>query len=106
MQFQACDIATIDNGLLPSPLHIDLHNPYGSHNRNMIIHQYAGQHLTNIPGTLDGVETILYRRVYWRASENIMVEMTEMYPLPGRTWCNFYNIDTWSGWTHITPQSN
>lgn len=38
-------------------------------------------------------------------SEHIMAKITEMYPLCGRQYFNFYNHGSWVGWTVITPAS-
>lgn len=50
----------------------------------------------------DGMPTsgsfVAYRRVYWFAPTHILVVIIEAYPIPGRTWANFYNTTTWSGW--------
>lgn len=38
-------------------------------------------------------------------SEHIMAKITEMYPLCGRQYFNFYNHGYWDGWTVIAPAS-
>lgn len=38
-------------------------------------------------------------------SEHIMAKITEMHPLCGRQYYNFYNHGVWVGWTVITPDS-
>lgn len=38
-------------------------------------------------------------------SEHIMAKITEMHPLCGRQYFNFYNHGSWVGWTVITPAS-
>ena len=37
-------------------------------------------------------------------SEHIMAKITEMHPLCGRQYFNFYNHGTWQGWKSITPE--
>lgn len=49
-----------------------------------------------------------FREVYVKngdtGSEHIMAKITEMYPLCGRQYYNFYNHGSWVGWTVITPE--
>ena len=58
----------------------------------------------NIPTTLQGKLWVGYRQVYRRSSVNILIRIIEMYPIPGRTWNNFYNNGAWTGWKSISPQ--
>ena len=48
-----------------------------------------------------------FREVYVKqgttGSEHIMAKITEMYPLCGRQYFNFYNYGSWVGWTVTTP---
>ena len=49
-----------------------------------------------------------FREVYVKqgtpGTEHIMAKVTEMYPLCGRQYFNFYNHGTWQGWKSITPE--
>lgn len=57
-----------------------------------------------IPTSMQGKLWIGYRIVMKRNSIHILVEIHELYPVPGRIWSNFYNNGTWNGWRTITPQ--
>lgn len=50
-----------------------------------------------------------FREVYVKqgtpGTEHIMAKITEMYPLCGRQYFNFYNHGSWVGWTVIAPAS-
>ena len=60
---------------------------------------------SNIPTALNSVTgaVIGIREVYYRASTQILVKVTEMWPTPGRQHFNFYNNNSWSGWKTLTP---
>ena len=49
-----------------------------------------------------------FREVYAKqailGSEHIMLKITEMYPVCGRQYFNFYNYGSWVGWSAITPE--
>lgn len=48
-----------------------------------------------------GVRQIILRNtVYPYHCLNIIYEA---FPIQGRIWTNFYNVDTWSGWKSVTP---
>ena len=60
---------------------------------------------SNIPTALNSVtgSVIGEREVKYRTDKHILVQVTEMYPVQGRTHSNFYNNGSWSGWKSLTP---
>ena len=50
-----------------------------------------------------------FREVYVKQGdsgrEHILAKITEMYPVCGRQYFNFYNYGSWGGWSVITPNS-
>lgn len=60
---------------------------------------------SNCPSEFVDKSWIGYRIVYVPNNTHYLVMITEVYPVPGRIWTNYYNKDTakWSGWKTITP---
>ena len=50
-----------------------------------------------------------FREVYVKQGdsekEHIMLKITEMYPVCGRQYFNFYNYGSWVGWSVTTPDA-
>lgn len=88
-------------------LYVDLDNPNGSHNQTSYFGLEPGDSgwVKIPPGINRNDSWIGIRYVLWRNPKHIMVEIHEMYPIPGKLWFNFYNYGNWSGWRHITPQA-
>ena len=60
---------------------------------------------TGIPSSMPKSGVIMgYREVYRRSSDNILIKITEMIPVPGKQYYCFYNAGSWSAWKTITPQ--
>ncbi len=60
----------------------------------------------NAPSQLAEGTWIGFRRVLVPNSVHFLVEITELLPVPGRIWTNYYRKDlsTWGGWKSISPQ--
>lgn len=60
----------------------------------------------NIPTTFPENGVILgYREVFFMdASPHALIKVTELFPVAGRQHFAFYNINSWSGWTALTPE--
>ena len=59
----------------------------------------------NMPSELYDSAWIGYRQVFVPNKTHFLVVVTELLPIPGRIWSNYYRYDaeTWNGWKHITP---
>lgn len=56
------------------------------------------------PPELSNKAWIGYRQVFVPNSIHYLVQITEVYPVPGRIWTRYYNPDSsWSDWKSITP---
>lgn len=53
-------------------------------------------------GTILGMRNI-YAMNVGAGSENILLEIIEMYPVPGRKYYRFLNYGSWESWTTIKP---
>lgn len=84
-------------------LNISLKERFNALNRCHYFRQSNGTEFEGCPPILKGKEFIGYREVYWYSTINVMVQLREFYPTPGRVWMNFYNNGTWTGWKSITP---
>lgn len=84
-------------------LNISLKERFNALNRCHYFRQPNGTEFEGCPPILKGKEFIGYREVYWYSTINVMVQLREFYPTPGRVWMNFYNNGTWTGWKSITP---
>lgn len=84
-------------------LNISLKERFNAINRCHYFRQPNGTEFEGCPSVLKGKEFIGYRDIYWYSPINVMVQLKEFYPTPGRVWVNFYNSGTWTGWKSITP---
>jgi hypothetical protein len=75
------DFLLIDNTIL------------GAANRTIAFVATSSAKNAPVSGTFLGV-----RKVYMISPDHFLVEIAEAYPNPSRTWRNFYNISSWSGW--------
>ena len=82
---------------------IGLNDRFSEVNRCHYFRQPNGTEFKGCPSVLKGKEFIGYRDIYWYSTINVMVQLREFYPIPGRVWANFYNSGTWTGWKSITP---
>jgi len=58
----------------------------------------------NIPNGMPTSGTVVgYREVLYRNSTHILIKITELHPVCGKQYYNFYNNGSWSGWKNITP---
>lgn len=86
-------------------LYVTPDNKYGPSNKTIFFRQEPGVEIADCPEILKSKEFIGQREVFWYGSINIMVRITEFYPIEGRIWTKFYNNGTWSKeWKSITPQ--
>ena len=83
-------------------LNISLKERFNAINRCHYFRQPNGTEFEGCPSVLKGEEFIGYREIYWYSPINVMVQLREFYPIPGRVWANFYNNGTWTGWKSIT----
>ena len=81
-------------------LHIDLTNKFSAVNLRLSIYHPPGHVVTNSPIPND-TEYLVYREVFYHNSNAVLVKLTQAYPETGKTWINFYNGKTWSGWKVI-----
>ena len=59
----------------------------------------------NIPPQMPQSNTVIGCREVLRKSDiHVLIKITEMYPMAGRQYYNFYNVGNWDGWKVITPQ--
>ena len=58
---------------------------------------------SGMPVQMIGTTWLGVRDVYIQDDCHYFVKITEFYPVAGRIWTTFYNIDTWSGWKSHTP---
>ena len=84
-------------------LNISLKERFNAINRCHYFRQPNGTEFEGCPSVLKGKEFIGYRDIYWYSPINVMVQLKEFYPTPGRVWVNFYNSGTWTGWKSTTP---
>lgn len=84
-------------------LTISLQDRFNALNKCHYFRQPSGTEFKMCPPVLKGKEFIGYREVYWYAATNIMIQLKEFHPIPGRVWSNFYNSGTWTGWKSISP---
>lgn len=84
-------------------LTISLQDRFNTLNKCHYFRQPGGTEFKTCPSALKGKEFIGYREVYWYAATNVMVQLKEFHPIPGRVWSNFYNSGTWTGWKSISP---
>ena len=84
-------------------LNISLKERFNAINRCHYFRQPNGTEFEGCPSVLKGKEFMGYRDIYWYSPINVMVQLKEFYPTPGRVWVNFYNSGTWTGWKSITP---
>lgn len=84
-------------------LNISLKERFNAINRCHYFRQPNGTEFEGCPSVLKGKEFIGYREIYWYSPINVMVQLNEFYPTPGRVWVNFYNSGTWTGWKSVTP---
>lgn len=84
-------------------LNISLKDRFNAVNRCHYFRQPNGTEFEGCPSVLKGKEFIGYREIYWYSPINVMVQLREFYPMPGRVWTNFHNNGTWTGWKSITP---
>lgn len=93
------------DSIIKSALYVDLNNKYGEFNRKYILSQASsGTKFSDLPTSISNIQCILMRDVYWISSVNILVRMTEYFPVVGRTWYNQYNSGVWTGWVFLNPQ--
>ena len=57
----------------------------------------------NKPSQMPTGVVIGMREVFYRNNSHILVRLTELYPICGRQYFDFYNVGIWSGWKVITP---
>lgn len=57
----------------------------------------------DMPPALAGQMATVYRDVLYKNSINILVRLTELYPVAGRIWTNVYNVGNWTGWVCHDP---
>ena len=81
-------------------LRIDLTNKFSAVNLRLSIYHPPGHVVTNSPIPND-TEYLVYREVFYHNSNAVLVKLTQAYPETGKTWVNFYNGKTWSGWKVI-----
>ena len=83
-------------------LHVDIRKKNSEPNKN----SFWGS--TNIKGTFVNYpptmpnEAYGIREVFWCNSTNILVKLTETYPVPGRQYFRYY-AGEWSAWKVVTP---
>ncbi len=59
----------------------------------------------DMPPALIGQMATVYRDVFYKNTINILVQLTELYPVAGRIWTNVYNVGNWTGWACVLPQN-
>lgn len=82
-------------------LNVDMTNPRALKNATAKYYSVGGS-IDNGPSAM---QTGVYRgirKVYCYSSEFCLVELTELYPQPGRIWTNGYS-NGWSGWKSTSP---
>lgn len=57
----------------------------------------------NYPNEFENELWIGVRMVFPYDDTHVLIEIHEMYPISGRIWSIFWNINFWSGWKSITP---
>lgn len=88
---------------------IDNTNKYGANNKSGYFFMDEDDHSewTGLPPSMPSGTVLGLRNVYpmniGAGTENILVEIIEMFPMPGRKYYCFLNYGIWDDWRTVTP---
>ena len=70
-----------------------------------VINEENKSEYEHIPTALASSSLVLgYREVFFMdASPHALIKVTELFPVAGRQHFAFYNVNSWSAWTTLTP---
>lgn len=84
---------------------ISAHNESQNKASYFVINEENKSEYEHIPTAFASSSLVLgYREVFFMdASPHALIKVTELFPVAGRQHFAFYNVNSWSAWTTLTP---